>query len=969
MQPYNSNRRKTSLPKSNHVVKLKELALYYNLAVDRLILFLNYYAGSSRTETYWKKQFAECRKLYEEGKTGTAENIIPAGVFAYLKVFLFNTASSDRTEVIAINNQERYFLILFAEKLFALRNWHSHYCHNNSELYFKINNNGQNCLNELGEFFEERLTNAAETKIGTDEDLRRYFKMELKKSFTLFDSEYKITQEGRLFFLQFFITKSEMEQCLSAVKGFKKTEGAEWKLKRQLFSFYSKRDGSSLLAVLYKAAEKEAGPDDKAVKQQMNLFNKFNEAAEYLKKKPALMCFAPEIETWRRRNELEKEEADALPPLRLKNSFTHFAIQYLLDFESELKLRNKIFWRMRDFTEEAVEKQKDIDTGYKKYAKHFTVIKKKPVYSSREFLGERVYSKNNTFYFKLFIDGKKILCCVNEQSMLYWMGALLIEHEAPEKILQRMEAYVKQYRIIIEKLAKNESVNLQQYQNIRPEFLHTKLKDWIKKQPDGEKEGKYKTDIKNKIASAISYIGSLTVEELAKMRNNDKNELLFKWYNYLLPVESKLSQAKKEVGFYSEVANLSRFHYVPSSSNGEIRRRLLAGVKEKLPDSLCNILTERPYKNIDDIVLAVAPFMKEWLLYLSDIVTKEMHPPEWDNTQKTASELSAIPLSSWSKMSIDNWHLLARKFKVPNPFIDKSRMKDVGRADQLKEFFTSSPVQLPKYVFINAENHEPNVDSAGKKNFSYAKLIREDARAGALMPDFYTTDGNDTFLKKKAAEAGYSQIGTLLKEILYQKSTDTLVWVICLEYHKKLFASGKITSTSKINYETVTAATINNHEFEWEIAGRKIKIGQSQLRQLMYDYKISEIETIVSKNLNTDDTIDSVKKAFKDNYYQSLRFIQRIFELEECVLNNECASLLSGAQKYVDFNEIMNRMDSIVWDEEIKKKITKLRNEALHTKIPADIPYDDGISLIEGYLTAHNFQFRPYEVFADENKK
>jgi hypothetical protein len=961
---YNGNAGRKPAPPNK---KLKELALYYNLAVDRLILFLNYYAGTKSNETYWKQQFASFKQLYNEGKNGKAESSIPAGVFAYLKTFLFTTGSNDKTTVVAVNTQEQYFLIQFAEKLFALRNWHSHYCHSDAELYFNAKDkDGKPCLNEPGNFLYERLTNAAEKIIGIDDDLRRYYKAEQGKSFNFFDENLRITEEGRLFFLQFYLTRGEMAECLNNIRGFKKTEGTQWGLKRKIFSLYSKRDGSSLLAVLYKAAEKEENADDKAVKQQMNLFNKFNETAEYLKKKPALMCLTDEIETWRNRQELEKEEIDALPPLRLKNLFTHFAMQYLLDFEGELKLRNKISWRLRDYTIEEVEKEKEVNTGYKKFTKQFTVIKKKPVFGSREFLGERLYSKNGMFYFKLFIDGKKLLCSINEQSLLYWMGALLIEREAPEKIIQRIEAYVKQYQIVVQKLINNEAVDLKKYKSIYPELLHTKLKEWVAAKPDSEKENKYKQDVQKKIKNALDFVNTLTTESLPQMRSSAKNDLLFKWYNYLLPVTSKFSQAKKEDGFYSEIANLSRFHYVPSSYSGDIRKRLLNGAKEKLPAALYQVLTETPYKNIDDVVMAVASYMKDWFEFLLHIVKTEKHPPEWDNNQKTANELKTSPLATWSKMTFDNWHMLARKFSVPNPFIKASRIKAEERKKQLEEFFTGSPIQLPKYIFTDFENRIANVNDG--KVFSYAKLIRESPVSEALMPDFYKTNGNDVFLKEKAAAGGYSQIGTLLKEILYEKTTDTLIWAICIEYHKKLFASGKITSISKINYDTVTASTINNHDFVWEIAGKKIQIGQSQLRQLMYDYKIEEIVTIISKDLNDETTIELVNKAFKDNYYQSLRFIQRIFELEECVLNGQCKQLLIPPNKYIDFKTVLSLISLTDWDETTKRKISDLRNDALHTKIPKGMSYTDGILVIEKFLTSKKFDFKQFEVIISNNR-
>ena len=78
---YTQNKNQRSNRKSSKILKLKELALYYNLAADRIILLLNSFQNTAhKDESFWKGKFQRWKKQDDLGKKE-----INFETFAFLK--------------------------------------------------------------------------------------------------------------------------------------------------------------------------------------------------------------------------------------------------------------------------------------------------------------------------------------------------------------------------------------------------------------------------------------------------------------------------------------------------------------------------------------------------------------------------------------------------------------------------------------------------------------------------------------------------------------------------------------------------------------------------------------------------------------------------------------------------------------------------------------------------------------------
>lgn len=110
-------------------------------------------------------------------------------------------------------------------------------------------------------------------------------------------------------------------------------------------------------------------------------------------------------------------------------------------------------------------------------------------------------------------------------------------------------------------------------------------------------------------------------------------------------------------------------------------------------------------------------------------------------------------------------------------------------------------IQIPKSVFVDDSLLTAKSKSKDKpEHKSFAKQIRENNLSNGLMSELYDIKPESDLPKVLASEKTEYSPGAIIKEILYTKTTDALLWGICLRYHNKLFTAGKISSTSSINY-------------------------------------------------------------------------------------------------------------------------------------------------------------------------
>ncbi len=120
-----------------------------------------------------------------------------------------------------VAKNERVELDALLLKLIDLRNFYSHYVHNDN---VKILSDGEETLLEKYYQIAIEATGSKDVKL------------------EIIDNEKKLTDAGILFLLCMFLKKSQANKLISSISGFKRND-KEWQPRRNLFTYYSLREG------------------------------------------------------------------------------------------------------------------------------------------------------------------------------------------------------------------------------------------------------------------------------------------------------------------------------------------------------------------------------------------------------------------------------------------------------------------------------------------------------------------------------------------------------------------------------------------------------------------------------------------------------------------------------------------------------------------------------------------------------
>jgi hypothetical protein len=216
--------------------KSPEFAVFYNVAFFRLCGYLNHLSGNTYTNDKNKleKYFTDWVSSIKAGC-----DLLPDKAYSLLRNYLWkgyklNKNSSGYELKESHKNLVQKLLI----SLYNIRNFHSHIWHDNSVLEFERST----------EAFIEYLFNDA-ILIQTEKYPNQVERFNEEKSkFPLFkpvDGKILITQEGRTFFLSFFLTSGEMSRFLQQRKGSRRNDTPEFKIKHLVYKEYCHRDGAS----------------------------------------------------------------------------------------------------------------------------------------------------------------------------------------------------------------------------------------------------------------------------------------------------------------------------------------------------------------------------------------------------------------------------------------------------------------------------------------------------------------------------------------------------------------------------------------------------------------------------------------------------------------------------------------------------------------------------------------------------
>lgn len=141
-------------------------------------------------------------------------------------------------------------------KMLAIRNYHSHIWHDNTALAFTkdekdfIEAKFNYAKNELSEEYYKEAEYFNKKRIYSEVDDEVKYVVD-KPFFKKVPSGsqaaplYYITQEGRVFFLSFFLTRGQMRQFLQMRSGFKRNDLKLYRFKLELYTYYTHREGAS----------------------------------------------------------------------------------------------------------------------------------------------------------------------------------------------------------------------------------------------------------------------------------------------------------------------------------------------------------------------------------------------------------------------------------------------------------------------------------------------------------------------------------------------------------------------------------------------------------------------------------------------------------------------------------------------------------------------------------------------------
>ena len=203
--------------------KQPELAIAFNLANDNITRYINTLMGwAAADDPYPKLDQLDDR------------------AFVYLRQFLWkgNLENKNKAGYI-LNPEDKAIILKLLRKFLELRKFHSHFWHDNSCIHFD---------DDLRQFIQQKhdLACGEILKNGTtDADL---YLRQLQRH-PIFKENRFITQEGRVFFLSFFLTTGQMMQILQRRKGSKRHDLPEYRFKHKVYSYFCHREGSAALSI------------------------------------------------------------------------------------------------------------------------------------------------------------------------------------------------------------------------------------------------------------------------------------------------------------------------------------------------------------------------------------------------------------------------------------------------------------------------------------------------------------------------------------------------------------------------------------------------------------------------------------------------------------------------------------------------------------------------------------------------
>ena len=210
-------------------VNKPELTIFFNLAYFRTAGVIYHLLNKEYTKL--KKDLED---IYKDTKWHDDKKVL-SGLFDYMFKGYRLAKNASGYEM---TKDDEKFVIAMVGKLETIRNFHSHYYHDNSVLIFedKFKKEINNLHYDAFMSFMGKYPREVEKYVDTLKDNPLF-----KKNG---NDEY-MTQDGRTFFLSFFLTRGEMARFLQQSKGYKRNDTDEYNIKHLVFRYFTHRDGSA----------------------------------------------------------------------------------------------------------------------------------------------------------------------------------------------------------------------------------------------------------------------------------------------------------------------------------------------------------------------------------------------------------------------------------------------------------------------------------------------------------------------------------------------------------------------------------------------------------------------------------------------------------------------------------------------------------------------------------------------------
>lgn len=218
--------------------KLPEFAVFYNIAFFNMAGLLYHLINPKEGYENDKDKLERAFKKWLEGIQQNQDILRDAG-YGRLRRYLWKGYLTEKNRSgYMLTEDDKACIRKMLIKLYHIRNFHSHYWHDNAELEFDAG---------LKEFIEKLHTDASNSMAEKYAFELPVYNQNYHKHpfFKTHDGKTFMTQEGRTFFLGFFLTRGQMTRFMQQHKGCKRNDQPEFKIKYEVYRYYTHRDGAA----------------------------------------------------------------------------------------------------------------------------------------------------------------------------------------------------------------------------------------------------------------------------------------------------------------------------------------------------------------------------------------------------------------------------------------------------------------------------------------------------------------------------------------------------------------------------------------------------------------------------------------------------------------------------------------------------------------------------------------------------